>query len=264
MSYLFIDAFECMAYEPIDTSTVYTKVDIFLLTDPLCGLGSRITRFDPAVYPVAPGMMTDNIDSFNKLTDNLMSESQKHGNCSLNVHAKYGSNVNRASVYCSRATKYRESKKLKAQGEFRKHSLNQDRKNARSNDGKSQKKKTATSKPTDNESTCKAKLVVGMDSFSFFLVCGKGSSCHEGHPPKTIEEMPSRKRLLLEEAKDEAKLLANHGARPGLISAVMGKKHGIEVTQRQALSLTQMSKLASTMISAENLKKYKLCMSDQD
>jgi hypothetical protein len=63
-------------------------------------------------------MMTDNIDSFNKLTDNLMSESQNHGNCSLNVRAKYGSNVNRASVYCSRATKYRESKKLKAQGEL--------------------------------------------------------------------------------------------------------------------------------------------------
>jgi hypothetical protein len=117
-----------------------------------------------------------------------------------------------------RATKYQKSKKPKAQGEFRKHSVNQDRKNARSNDGKSQKKKMATSKPTDNERTCKAKLLVRMDSFSFFLVCGKGSSCHEGHPPKTIEEMPSCKRLLLEEAKDEAKLLANHGACPGLIA----------------------------------------------
>jgi hypothetical protein len=41
--------------------------------EPLCGIGGRIARFNPAVYPVAPGtMMTDNIDdSFNKLTDNL-------------------------------------------------------------------------------------------------------------------------------------------------------------------------------------------------
>jgi hypothetical protein len=43
--------------------------------------------------------------------------------------------------------------------------------------------------------------------------------------------MPSRKRLLLEEAKDEAKLLANHGAHPRLILAVMRKKHGIEMTR---------------------------------
>jgi hypothetical protein len=35
--------------------------------------------------------------------------------------------------------------------------------------------------PGSDETTCKAKLVFGMDSRSFYLVCGNGENVHTGH-----------------------------------------------------------------------------------
>jgi hypothetical protein len=60
----------------------------------------------------------------------------------------------------------------KAGGVFRNHSLNNDRQNARKGDGKKQKKKTSTILPVksnDSNVACKASLVCGKDSYSFFV-----------------------------------------------------------------------------------------------
>jgi len=58
--------------------------------------------------------------------------------------------------------------------------------------------------------------------------------------------------------------LALKGARPGLIKGVLKETFDVDLTRRQAAQTTQMEKLASDLIGAENLEKYKHCHSDTD
>ncbi len=51
-----------------------------------------------------------------------------------------------------------------------------------------------------NRANCKAKLMIGVDACSFFLVCGIGNAVHTGHPPLCSEEIPTRKRPAPQEA----------------------------------------------------------------
>jgi hypothetical protein len=144
--------------------------------------------------------------------------------------------------------------------------MNQNKQHNRSNNGKSQRKKTATSLPLkeSNETTCKVRLAIGIDSLSFFVVGGRGHGIHEDHPPLEPTEMPTRKRTVPQEADTFAKKLAMKGARPGLISGVLEETHGVSWTRRQAAQSTAMAKLANDLVGAERLEAMKDLMSDTD
>lgn len=258
--------YQCQSSELINTSSMYLEVDLFSLTSNVLG-GGQIARFDPAQYPVVPGTMKDNEACWNKLATDLMKVSLEKGNCALVARGSYGTSKQRVALECFRSRKYRQNAtKPQSGGNYRKSSINLDARNARGGTGKSQKKRTSTHRAlTENEeSTCKARIVIGIDSNSFFVVGGAGNNCHEGHPPQSKEDIPSRKRYISGEATQQAKVMALHGARPGLIAAVIKENYGVSMTRRQSSSLTQHAKLASSLIGAENLEKYQHCTSDTD
>jgi hypothetical protein len=167
---------------------------------------------------------------------------------------------------CSHFRFYTANKKVKkAEGDYRNHSLNCDKKHARK-DGKNQKRKTSTSRPVkDSEaSTCKVRLVIGIDRYSLFLVCGIGEETHKGHPPLEEEEMPTRLRTVPKEASTMARLMANNSVRPGSIAGVLEDLHGVKLTRRQVARTTQMAKLAKDLIGSDNFETNKDSMSDLD
>lgn len=256
----------CLESDPLTSTCEFLQCNLFELTAKVCGLGGQVARFEPKLYPPATNGIMKGSDSWKKLSDDLMRVSTEGGGSSLNVVINYGGKKDRAALACSHGRAYRQSKAPRAGGAFRTHTFNRDKLNARSNKGLEQKKKTSTSKPiaAKNEETCKVKLVIGMDAQSFMLICGNGDDTHEGHPSLAKGEMPLRKRLINENAEKEAKQMAIHGGRPGLICGMVQEKHGLEMTRRQALSLTQMAKLANDLIGTENLEQNQHHMSDTD
>lgn len=175
------------------------------------GLAGMIARFDPSQYPVvAPvvaGGMKQNEQTWRKLSSDIMSESKNNGKSLLVSNGSWGSNEKKV-LLCSRFRMYAEKdRQPKAGGELC------DKRNARKGNGKSQKKRTSTSKalPGSDEPTCKAKLVIGIDSQSFFLVCGNGNDVHIGHSPLSSEEMPTRKCIVPEKATAKARRRRRRG-----------------------------------------------------
>jgi hypothetical protein len=230
------------------------------------GLAGMIARFDPSKYPVVAGGMKQNEQTWRKLSSDIMSESKNNGKSLLVSNGSWGSNEKKVLV-CSRFRMYAEkARRPKAGGKLRARSINCDKRNARKGNGKSQKKRTSTSKalPGSDKPTCKAKLVIGIDSQSFFLVCGNGNDVHIGHSPLSSEEMPTRKCIVPEKAIAKAKQMAIRGAKPGLIAGILKHEFDVDLTRRQVAQTTDMAKLATTLISAEHLEKYKHCMSDTD
>jgi len=155
-----------------------------------------IARVNPSVYPVVPGGWVTNKETWERLCSVLIELSRRRGNCGLTCNGSYGSTGQRA-LFCSNHRHYRKGN-VTAGGEYRKFSFNRDRNNARKDDGKNQKKVTRTARPMkeSDESTCKAKLLFGIDDSSIFICCGIGYDTHEGHPPLDTGEMAQRKRTV--------------------------------------------------------------------
>jgi len=230
-----------------------------------------VGRFDPTTYPVLvpDGTIQDNKQSWDKLCTDVMAASKKSGGCTLVSSSKNGTNRYQGTLSCYRSRSYRENSnksRPKAGGEPRVSTFSRNKENARSDDGKKQVRRTSTSKavPDSKETTCKAKVVIGVDAKSFFVICGLGKATHEGHPPLKNGEMPNRKRLIPEEAKAEAKRMANLGARPGLVSKTMERNFGNDLSRRQASELTKMAKVASDEAETKFLEENESRMSDQD
>jgi hypothetical protein len=178
-------SYYCSPDEPLPYSNLYVASDLFELTQQVKGLAGMIARFDPSKYPVVAGGMKQNEQTWRKLSSDIMSESKNNGKLLLVSNGSWGSNEKKVLV-CSRFRMYAEkARRPKAGGKLRARSINCDKRNARKGNGKSQKKRTSTSKalPGSDEPTCKAKLVIGIDSQSFFLVCGNGNDVHIGHLP---------------------------------------------------------------------------------
>lgn len=153
-------------------SGIFTERNLFELTSDIMRGG--IARFDPKEFPVNPqGGMKVNDKSWKKLCAALIDTSKKCGNWTIASNGSHGSNKDRKVLVCARFRHYQEPKHV-AHGEFRKHTLNLNRQNARHDYGQSQKKKTATARPTksNDDQTCKVKLIIGIDQHSFFVVCG--------------------------------------------------------------------------------------------
>jgi hypothetical protein len=215
--------YQCLRGEPVPSSGIpsasYVECDLFEQVNSM--LRGSIARFDPSEYPVDGGDMRANTKSWNKLSSALMRFCQKEGKFRLTSNGAHGKD--QMVLCCSRFRFYTANKKVKkAEGDYRNHSLNCDKKHARK-DGKNQKRKTSTSRPVKGSeaSTCKVKLVIGIDQYSLFLVCGIGEETHKGHPPLEEEEMPTRLRIVPEEASSMARLMANNSVRPGLIAGVL-------------------------------------------
>jgi hypothetical protein len=180
------------------TPTSFVKTNLFELTSAINGLGQgTIARFDPSLYPVRSPKMSDNIETWDKLCSDLIRASKDHGNCVLTSNTNGGGNRNQRILLCSRGKYYVAPKKI-ADRPLWKHTMNQNKQHNCSNNGKSQRKKTATSLPLkeSNETTCKVRLAIGIDSLSFFVVGGRGHGIHEDHPPLEPTEMPTRKRMV--------------------------------------------------------------------
>ena len=256
----------CNPNEPLPSdSSQYAMLDLFQLTEKVRGLGGMIARLDPSKYPVVPGGMKQNKATWTKLSTDIMSESKSVGKSLLVSNGSHG--TDRMALVCSRYKRYEEkARRPKAGGKLRLCSINCDRNNAQKGNGKHEKKRTSTSKalPGSDETTCKAKLLFGIDSRSFYLVCGNGENVHTGHSLLSSEEMPTRKRTVPEQATTVAKQLANRGARPGLIAGVLKDQFDVDLTRRQVAQTTEMAKLASNLIDTEHLQMYKHCMSDTD
>jgi hypothetical protein len=209
--------------------------------------------------------MKDNMSVWGKLSSDLIAASKEHVNCRLTSN---GGQHGKMFLHCSNFKFYPESSRIKkSQGEYRKHTINQNKNNARQGqDSKKLNKKTSTSKPlkANNDTTCKVRLMIGIDLYSFFLFCGLGKDMHEGHPPLDTNHLPTRLRSVPNEATETAKLMATKGARPGLISGMLHDMYGIELSKRQVAQTTQMAKLAKDLIGANDLERIKGDMSDLD
>lgn len=246
---------------------MYQDQDLFELIT-LHGSGI-IGRFDPSTYPVdGTGEWMSNNTSWKKLSSDLIAVSKMEGGVSLSGNGFYTKDKRTKALFCSHFKYYNKGKRKLAGGDYREYTMNRDKANARPDDGKSQKKRTSTSRPVKNEdekvATCKVKLVFGLDKQSFFLICGAGNDTHEGHPQMGSRELPTRKRTVPEGVHTMAKQLANNGVRPGTISGVVEDLYGIDLTRRQVAQTTEMAKLARDLIGTENLEKYKDCTSDAD
>ena len=210
------NVYQCLRSEdmppaPELASSSFVETNLFELTAGIHGLGKDfIACFNPVVYPVTSSRMRDNKESWAKLSTDLIRASKQHGNCVLASNGSYGNN--QMILICSRS-KYYKSTMQRASGEYRQHSMNRDKQYARTDEGKKQKKKTSTWLPVkeNNDTTCKVKLVIGTDAYSFFVVCGIENGTHEGHPPLASEEMPTRKRTVPEDAKKLASQMAMKG-----------------------------------------------------
>jgi hypothetical protein len=255
---------ECL---PSDACS-YAVSDLFENTSTIGGLvGGMIARFNPATFPVIPGGMDKNKSVWNKLYSDLMGESKKLGKCILVTNGYRGKRKNQIAIHCNRYKTYNEnSKRPRAGGKLRARSINRDKHNVRKDNGKAQMRRTSTSKPVagTDDITCKAKLVIGIDLLSFFVVCGVGNNVHTGHLPLHSDEMPTKKQMVPEKAVAVAKQMANRGARPGVISGVLKDQFDVDLTRRQIAQSTEMAKLATDLIGTEHLEEYKHCMSDTD
>jgi hypothetical protein len=147
----------------------FTEYDLFKLADSMHK--GTIARFDPKKYPVVAGGMNKNMRVWGKLCSDLIVASKEHGNCRLTSN---GNKHGKMFLHCSNFKFYPESLRIKKfeEGEYRKHTINGDKNNARKGeDSKKLKKKTSTSKPlkANNNNTCKVRLIIGIDLCSFFL-----------------------------------------------------------------------------------------------
>jgi hypothetical protein len=241
----------------------FVELDLFSLVD--CIYQGTIARFNPLHYPVVAGGMKANSNVWGQLRSDLIASSKKHG-CQLTSNGSHGK-ADRVALRCSRFRFYPESKRrLKDDCVYRQHTINCDKANARKATGNALPRKTSTSRPVKvkEESTCKVKLVIGVDATSFFLVCGYGERTHEGHPPLGDGEMPTRRSTVPNEAIVMAKQLATKGTRPGAICGVLNDIYGVELSKRQVAQTTQMAKLAKDLIGADYLETNKDTMSDLD
>ena len=156
---------------PIGT---FVELDLFSLVDRI--YRGTIARFNPLHYPVVAGGMKANSKVWEKLRSDLTASSKKHG-CLLTSNGSYGKD--QVVLHCSRYKFYSESKRrLKADCVYRQHTINRDKANARKATGNDLPRKTSTSRPLQvkKESTCKVKLVIGIDATTFFLLCGYGEN----------------------------------------------------------------------------------------
>ena len=182
--------------------------DLFELTRGFRGLGGMIARFHPSKYPVVPGGMKNNIPTWKRLSSDIIAESKRSGKSILVSNGSHGKDSDRVVLICNRYRLYRGNRRHKKA----------DKDSVCGNEG------TNTSKAilgSSNGANCKAKLVIGVDSRSFFLVCGIGNNIHTGHPPLSSEEMPrTRKRTVVpENVSVVAQQMANREAKPGLIAS---------------------------------------------
>jgi hypothetical protein len=261
-------AYQCLRGEPVPSSGIpsasYVECDLFEMVNSLLRGSGSIARFDSSEYPVDAGGMKANKKSWNNLSSALMRACQKQGKFRLTSNGAHGKD--QMALYCSHFKFYTANENVKkAEGKYRNHTVNCDKKNNRKA-GKNQKKKTSTSRPVkgSEESTCKVKLVIGIDQYNFFLICGVGEETHEWHPPLVEEEMPTRLRTIPKEALTMARLMANNSVRPGSIAGVLEDSHGIKLTRRQVAWTTQMAKLAKDLIGSDNFETNKDSMSDLD
>jgi hypothetical protein len=131
------------------------------------GIGGTGNDDDTAPRPL--GGMKANSNVWGKLRSDLTASSKKHG-CQLTSNGSHGK-ANQVSLRCSRFRFYPESKRrLKDDCVYRQHTINCDKANARKATGNALPRKTSTSRPVKvkEESTCKVKLVIGVDATSFF------------------------------------------------------------------------------------------------
>ena len=158
--------------------SLFVECNLFELTSNMLK-GQAIAQFSPQAYPVvAPYSMKGNEESWKKLSSDLIKESKEHGNFPLTSNGLHGKD--QKVLCCSRFRHYHATMHV-ASGEYCRHIINLNRNNAWQNDGKKQKKKTGTSHPikSNDDISCKVKLVVGIDQHSFFLVCGLGNDTHK-------------------------------------------------------------------------------------
>jgi hypothetical protein len=203
----------------------FVELDLFSLVDRI--YHGTIARFNPLHYPVVAGGKKANSNVWGKLRSDLTASSKKHG-CLLTSNGSYGK-ANQVVLHF-----YPESKRrLKADCVYRQHTINRDKANVRKATGNDLPRKTSTSLPlkVKKESTCKVKLIIGIDATSLFLVCGYGENSHEGHPPLGDGEMPTRRLTVPNEAIVMAKQLATKGARPRVISGVLNDMYAIGLTR---------------------------------
>jgi hypothetical protein len=260
----FVVAHKSFPSEPmLQSSFIGEECNLFELASPV--YKGMIARFDPVKYPVVPGGWKENKSSWDKLCADLAKASLEHGGSPLKSNGSHGKNKDYKVLKCSHH-RYYSAHGNQAGGVFRNHSLNNDRQNARKGDGKKQKKKTSTSLPVkeNEDATCKVSLICGKDQYSFFVVCGLGHGTHEGHSRLASNEMPRPKRTIGKEAEKLAKTMRLKGARPGAIADTVEAVHGVKMTRRQVHQTTEMEKLASSLIGAEDMEKFKDCESDTD
>lgn len=239
---------------------ILQEQDLFQLTRRIWK--GYIFRFDPIKFPVAPGGFANNSNSYKLLLNALMTMSLQNHHCALTSNG-WRAEKDTRQVACSNVRQYRGSKSPKAGGDFRKSSLTCDRKNSRGHTGLSMAKRTATGRPINHDGTCKANFVVGIDSSSFFMICGNGHNIHSGHPPMSCHELTTRKRLVPAEASTLQERAAIANVRPGQTAAMVQLMCGLRLTRRQVAYCQTIASLCVNMI--DEAERADLdCMNDTE
>mmetsp|Transcript_8309 Transcript_8309/g.15060 ORF Transcript_8309/g.15060 Transcript_8309/m.15060 type:complete len:250 (-) Transcript_8309:103-852(-) len=213
-----------------------------------------IARFNPGKYPVVPGGMKNNLSTWKKLSSDIILESKKSGKAILVSAGSHGKDSDRMVLVCNRFRVYQNRRCRKK--------ANKD--NDQGREGVRQIKRTRTSKANSSGSNCKAKLVIGVDSHSFFLVCGLGNNMHSGHLPLSSEEMSrTRKRTVPEEASAIAKQVAISGANHGLIARVLKGQFNVENNSNKPTQVDGESACTEALPHVQDFLKVYAGISDQ-
>jgi len=226
----------------------FIPLDLFHYTDPTWK-GYHV-RFDTHEFPVVPGGLTSNKEGRKKLVKHLSTISHLRGSCQLISNG--GGKSRYHYLCCSRSKKYQSFSNLKVDGPFRNSTMECDRNNSRGSKGNSQPKRSTTGRPIAHDQTCKAKICIDVDDFSFFMVCGIGDSTHNGHPPLSPHLMATPSRLVPDSAHTLQCMAANANIRPGQTASLVLSKYGLRLTRRQVAKTQSISQLLDALPTEED------------
>ena len=207
-----------------------------------------------------------------KLLTAISGASQLHGGCELKMNG--GSNgKNSKTLFCPKHRMYdsysiarKAIKKAKEQpiGPVRATTYHCDKRNSRGLQGKSMKKRTATSRPLTTQDTCKVHLILGFDEKTYFMKCGIGQGTHTNHVSLTASESTVRAKFIDENMMLFQKELAIANIQPGKTAAAVNARFGTCLTRRQVAYHQGFAKLADSLADSLEIEKTGASSSDID
>ena len=207
-----------------------------------------IVRFSPLLYPIVGGFGKDS--GGQKLITDLCQSARSHGNCALISNGSSAKACKDQRVLlCSNGRKYHRCLEgAKADSTYRVTTYVGDKKNARgsNNSGKALQRRNCTQR--DTRCTCSAKIVIRLDQYSFYLVCGVGDNNHRGHPPMAPNEITDRKRFLNVPTLENAAAMAAANIRPSQAALFTRTSTGELFTRGQMAYVQGFSRMAQDLM----------------